>query len=145
MVVRKRKKILKRRGFGSPGYGSHKKHRGGGSKGGKGNAGLHKHKILTMIKYMPDHYGKRGFGGSVGKKLKTINLRELDLKIEELMKNKKVERDGDTIKVNLSEIGYDKLLGDGKVTHKLIVQGKHFSKQAVRKLEEMGGKIIAED
>ncbi|MBS3052016.1 MAG: uL15 family ribosomal protein [Candidatus Aenigmarchaeota archaeon] len=145
MVVRKRKKILKRRGFGSPGYGSHKKHRGGGSKGGKGNAGLHKHKVHTMIKYMPDHFGRKGLRSTIPKEVKTISLMELDQMIDELLKNKKVQKEGDAIKINLSELGYDKLLGNGRTSHKLIIEGKHFSKQAVRKLEESGGQIISED
>lgn len=145
MVVRKRKKILKRRGFGSPGYGSHKKHRGGGSKGGKGMSGLHKHKIHTMIKYMPDHFGRKGLRATIKKDVKTISLRELDSMIEELVKNKRAQKEGDSIKINLTELGYDKLLGNGQASHKLIVSGKHFSKQAIRKLEESGGQTIIED
>lgn len=144
MVVRKRKKILKKRGKKAAGYGSHKKHRGGGSRGGRGLAGLHKHKVMTMIKFMPDHFGKRGFRRPkvVTKNVRTINLDELDYKIEELLKEKKVKKEGNFIKVNLSDLGYDKLLGNGKVKHKLIIEGKSFSKQAIKKLEESGGKAV---
>ncbi len=35
--------------------------RGKGKRGGTGNAGLHKHKIMYMLKYMPDHFGRHGF------------------------------------------------------------------------------------
>ncbi|GEM_PF-1132585 len=63
MVVRFRKKVIKRRGSRTYGYGSSKKHRGKGSRGGKGLAGSGKKgqhkKIGLMLKgYM---IGKRGF------------------------------------------------------------------------------------
>ena len=35
--------------------------RGAGKHGGTGNAGLHKHKVMHMLKYMPDHFGRHGF------------------------------------------------------------------------------------
>lgn len=143
MVVRRKKKILKRRGRGS-GYGSHKKHRGGGSRGGRGLAGLHKHKRMTAIKYMPDHFGKRGFKRpqKVLKEVKTINLKDLDSMVEELLNEKKIKEDKQGIKINLSELGYDKLLGTGQVKHRLIVEAKSFSKSAIKKLEENKGKAI---
>ena len=143
MVVRKRKKILKRRGRGS-GYGSHKKHRGGGSRGGRGLAGLHKHKRMTSIKYMPEHFGKRGFKRpqKVMRELRTINLKDLDSRVDELLKDKKIKKEKTGIKINLSELGYDKLLGSGRVKHKLIVEAKYFSKNAIKKLEGVKGKAV---
>ena len=142
MVVRKRKKIVKRRGHRGSGYGSQKKHRGGGSRGGRGKAGLHKHKIMTMLKYMPQHFGKEGFKRSFAIRVKVINLKELERKLDELITENKIEESKTGIKVNLSELGYDKLLGSGKVTKKLIVEGKIFSKNAIRKIEEAGGKTV---
>ena len=143
MVVRRRRKILKQRGRGS-GYGSSKKHRGSGSRGGVGLAGLHKHKRMTAIKYMPDHFGKKGFKRpqKVLVDIKTINLKELDSKVEELLDQNKITKSKEGIKVNLKELGYDKLLGTGKVNHPLIVEAKSFSKIAIKKLEENKGKAI---
>ena len=57
-MVRKRTK--KYRGSRTHGRGK-KAGRGAGLKGGKGNAGLHKHRFTYMIKYMPNHFGRRGF------------------------------------------------------------------------------------
>ena len=53
--------------------------RGAGLRGGRGNAGLLKHKYMHMIKYMPDHFGKHGFKRpqSVIKKDKIINIENL--------------------------------------------------------------------
>jgi large subunit ribosomal protein L15 len=143
MVVRRERKIRKKRGRGS-GYGSRKKHRGGGSRGGRGLAGLHKHKIMTMIKFMPEHFGKIGFKRpkEVVKEARTINLKTLDSVVEELLKEGKAKKSKDGIKINLAELGYDKLLGTGRVKHKLIVEAKYFSKNAIKKLESTGGKAV---
>jgi large subunit ribosomal protein L15 len=143
MVVRKTKKILKRRGRGS-GYGSHKKHRGGGSRGGRGLAGLHKHKRMTAIKYMPGHFGKKGFKRpqKVLREVKAINLKDLASRVDDLLKDKKIKEEKEGIKINLSELGYDKLLGTGRIKHRLIVEAKAFSKNAIKKLQEKKGKAI---
>jgi len=143
MVVRKQKKLKKRRGRGT-GFGSHKKHRGAGSRGGRGLAGLHKHKRMRAIKFMPDHFGKRGLKRPIKviKKVKAINLKDLDSAVEELLKSKKITQDKEGIKINLTELGYDKLLGTGQVKHKLIVEAKYFSKNAVKKLEDVKGKAV---
>ena len=63
MVVRFRKKVVKKRGSRTYGYGSPKKHRGKGSKGGKGKAGVGKkagHKAI-FLREQGHVLGKRGF------------------------------------------------------------------------------------
>lgn len=99
---------------------------------------------MTGIRYMPEHFGKIGFKRpqKVIKKLRTINLKDLDSRVDELLKEKKVKKEKDVIKINLTELGYDKLLGTGKVKHKLIVEAKSFSKNAIKKLEGVKGKAI---
>jgi large subunit ribosomal protein L15 len=142
MVVRKRTKHSRFRGNRHY-HGSHKKARGPGNRGGLGQAGLDNHKKGTMLKYDPNHFGKRGFKRhySLTRGLKTINIRELDAVVDKLDKDSVVLEDG-KMKINLEKIGYDKLLGDGKTTKSIIVEGKHFSKIAVKKLEESGGKAV---
>ena len=135
MVVRKKKKVRKFRGERSYGYGSHKKHRGGGSRGGRGKAGMHKHKWSYTVKYEPNHFGKRGFSRAYVKRPKTINLKELDAIARKLGKKK----------IDLSELGYDKLLGTGKLTQPLAVKAKYFSKKAIEKIKAAGGKIETEE
>lgn len=144
MVVRKEKKSRKRLGYRTRGYGSQKKHTGGGNRGGRGLAGLHKHKLMKMIKYMPDHFGKRGFKRpqKMVKEIKVINIKQLDGMIDRLLEEKKVQKEKDSIIVKLDELGYDKLLGTGKLNHQLIVEAKAFSKSAIKKLEEVKGKAI---
>jgi len=144
MVVRRTKKILKKRGERTRGYGSSKKHRGGGSRGGRGKAGLHKHKRMSVFKYDPEHFGKRGFKRpqKMLKDIKVINIKHLDSMIDQLLEEKKVQKEKDMVIVKLDELGYDKLLGTGKLNHKLIVEAKAFSKSAVKKIEENKGKTI---
>ena len=140
MVVRKKKK--QRRGERSY-HGSHKKWRGGGSRGGRGQAGMKKHKWSYVVKYDPKHFGKYGFKNPTPRKIKAINLRDLDRMADNLVEQKFAEKQGSKIKIDLEKIGYEKLLGTGKVTKALIVEARYFSKNAVRKLEEAGGEIIA--
>lgn len=132
MVVRKKKKFRKFRGKRSYGYGSHKKHRGGGSRGGRGKAGLHKHKWSYTVKYEPARFGKRGFKRPVGaaKKVKTVNLRQLE------------SLAGDKKKIDLTELGYNKVLGSGKIKTGLEVVAEAFSKKAIEKIEAAGGKVV---
>lgn len=143
MVVRRKRKIRKLRGRKS-GFGSHKKHKGSGNRGGTGLAGLHKHKVMRMIKFMPDHFGKKGMKRprKAIKEIRAINLRDLDFMIDSLLKGKKVEKTEEGIKVKLSDLGYDKLLGSGRANHPLIVEAKYFSKNAIKKLEEVEGKAV---
>lgn len=131
MVVRKSGKGKKRRGHRSY-HGSHKKWRGGGSRGGRGKSGMHKHKWSYAVKYEPEHFGKTGFKvpQAIGKDVRAINIGEL----EKIIQGKD--------KINLAEIGYDKLLGSGKIGKAIVVEAKAFSKSAIKKLEVAGGKAV---
>jgi large subunit ribosomal protein L15 len=141
MVVRKKRK--RRRGERTY-HGSHKKWRGGGSRGGRGRAGLHKHKWSYVAKYEPKYFGKRGFKRplAVRREIKTINLSELDKIVDKLLEEGKAEKENEKIKINLLKIGYEKLLGSGKLTKPLIIESKSFSNKAIEKIEKAGGKAI---
>ena len=87
--MRKRSKRSRIRGRKTCGYGARKKHRGKGSKGGKGMAGTGKkagHKVTWVLKYHPGYLGgRRGFtslGQKKKLKLKTINLDEINKNLE---------------------------------------------------------------
>jgi len=133
-MATKDRKIRKMRGSKTCGYGSKKKHRGKGSKGGKGYAGSHKHKWTYIVKYEPDHFGKHGFVPPRKKQIKTINVGEL----ENVLKRLNLESN----EIDLSELGYEKLLGKGKVTKPFIIKVKEFSERAKNKIESAGGMII---
>jgi len=128
MVKNKTKKY---RGSRTHGRGK-KAGRGAGLKGGRGNAGLHKHKYMYMLKYMPDHFGRRGFKRpqELIKEEKTINVGLLE------------ERFPNVKEINLEEKGFDKLLGAGVVNKPLVIKVPKASKRAIEKIESKGGKVI---
>lgn len=127
MVVRFRKKNRAMRGSMTHGWGAKKKHRGKGSKGGKGYGGSTKHKRSYIYAKEPDHFGKRGFF-ALKKKDKTINVGEL----EKIGGNE----------IDLKAMGYDKLLSKGNMTMPLSIKVKRASKKAKEKIEKAGGKLF---
>lgn len=133
MVVRRRKKHLRFRG-GRTYHGSHKKWRGGGSRGGRGAAGMHKHKWSYTVKYDKEHFGKTGFTRpvAVSRKIAAINLDDLE----------KISAKQNANEIDAAQLGYGKILGRGKISKPLVVKAKQFSKSAIKKLEEAGGKAV---
>jgi large subunit ribosomal protein L15 len=136
----KLRKIRKKRGSRTVGYGRVGQHRKSGSKGER-KAGRHKHLWSYVLRYEPDYFGKRGFTSPKGlkQKEKVINLGKLD----ELAK-KAPEKKDEKIFVDLESLGYTKLLGTGKVTKPLIVKVASCSKSAAEKIKEAGGQILME-
>ena len=106
--------------------------RGAGLRGGKGNAGLLKHRFMYAQKNMPNHFGRRCFKrpASVISEDKIINIGDL----EEKFPGKKT--------INLTQEGYDKLLGGGKITNKIKVTVNSASEKAVEKIKEQGGEVV---
>lgn len=106
--------------------------RGAGLRGGRGNAGLCKHKFTYMLKYMPDHYGRHGFKRpqSVAKDDKTINVGQL----EEKFPGKK--------EINLTKEGFDKLLGGGVISSSIKIKVKSASGKAIEKVKKKGGEVV---
>jgi len=138
----KLRKIRKKRGSRTHGWGRVGQHRAGGSRGGHGKAGFHKHKWTYMIKYEPDYFGKRGFTSpkSLKRKVNVINVGTLD----ELAEKLSTEKKKDKLFIDLKSLGYTKLLGTGKVTKPLIVKATSCSKSAAAKIKEAGGQILVE-
>ena len=134
MVLNKRKKKTRMRGTKSHGWGDSKKHRGSGSRGGVGKAGRKKYKKSWVIKHEPNYFGKRGFKVPVGakKKIKSINLRDLD----------KIAIKFNKREINLSELGFHKVLSTGKLTQPLVIKANKIVMRAKQKIEEAGGKAI---
>ena len=143
MVVKRERKHRKFRGHRAQGYGSHKKHRGGGSRGGRGKAGMHKHKWSYTVKYEPDHFGKHGFKpqGTVIK-IEAINLKQIDKQAEKLLQEKLAAKEGELIRIDVTKLGYGKVLGGGQLRNKLIIEARSFSEEAKRKIEEAGGQAM---
>ena len=119
--------------------------RGAGKRGGRGNAGLHKHKYMTVIKYDPKHFGRYGFKRprrfSEGK-IKTINVGQLEERLETFYKKGYAKKVGKTTEVDLNLAKIDKLLGAGKLSKPLHIKVNFATEKAKLKVEESGGKIF---
>ncbi len=137
MVMRFKKKVRKQRGSKLHGWGAKKKHRGKGSKGGHGMAGLLKHKKMWMLANDPDHFGRHGF--TVPQRVSRVNV-EVAINLCALDKISEGKKE-----INLSELGYDKLLSTGKITKPLTVKVAKFTEEAKRKIEAAGGKIVSKE
>lgn len=118
--------------------------RGAGHRGGRGNSGLHKHMWSWVVKYDPQHFGKYGFKRPQKTvfKFQTVNLDYLDEKAQELLKNGQATEENDKIVIDVTELGYNKVLGRGKLTQALLIKSPLFSDSALRKIEEAGGEAV---
>lgn len=145
MKIRKRDTRSRLRGQRRCGYGFGKKHRGKGSKGGKGMAGTGKkaaQKRTFIDKYMPGYFGKKGFKSinQIKKtKPKIINLSEIQEKISRFIAEGTAKKTSQGTELSLGDY---KILGDGDVKDKLIIKAKSASLQAMQKIEKAGGKIL---
>ena len=118
--------------------------RGAGLHGGTGNAGLHKHKVMMMLKYDRDHFGRHGFKRPqevVSAKI-TMNIGEVQESIDKLVADGYAQVKGDRTVVDLSKMGVDKLLGSGDVSQKLEIVVTESSAKAKEKVESAGGAIV---
>ena len=93
---------------------------------------------------MPDHFGHHGFKRpqSVVSADTVVNIRWLK---ENLESSSKVESSGDMPVFNLTELGYDKLLGSGLIDVPVRIIVEKASASARKKIEGAGGEIINPD
>jgi large subunit ribosomal protein L15 len=96
---------------------------------------MNKHRLMTRLKYMPDHWGMHGFNRdpSLRKVSLTVNVSDL------------VAMAGDSDSINLAKHGIDKLLGSGRIEKSIQVTVESASVGAVAKIEAAGGSIIIDD
>ncbi len=134
MPVTKRKKFSRQRGSHTHGWGSKKKHRGKGNKGGAGMAGTGKRADSKKPSIWKDtlYFGKHGFKKKgLKEKIRPINIGLLEQKF-------------DKAEINLKDIGYNKLLGSGKATKKLKITTKYASQKAIDAIKKAGGEVVLE-
>ena len=140
-MIRKTKKIRKLRGSRSVGGGCTKKRRGAGHRGGRGQAGGNKHHWTWMVINYPNHFGKYGFKRpqKTIQKFKAINLSFIDNEIQKFIaEDIAVEEDGQIV-LDVTELGYNKVLGKGSLSTSMVIKSPMFSKSAIAKIEEAGG------
>jgi large subunit ribosomal protein L15 len=138
------RKVRKKRGSRTHGYGQVGQHRKGSK--GRRKAGLHKQGWTYVVKYDPDYFEKRGFTSqrAIRRKTNVVNVGELDELANKLAAEKKLGRKQKKAFLDLDKLGYDKLLGTGKITKPMIVRVVDHSEAAAKKIEEAGGQILKE-
>jgi large subunit ribosomal protein L15 len=83
------------------------------------------------------YFGKHGFHSpqALHSKENALNLKKLDALTQTI----------DQTTINLTELGYTKLLGTGSITKALTITVASYSKSAAEKIKAAGGKIITKE
>jgi large subunit ribosomal protein L15 len=122
--------------------GQHRKH---GEKGGR-NVGKHKHLWSYVLRYEPDYFGKSGFKTPQSitgeSNPNTINIAQIDQIIDKQTRTKTITKKRGKPYIDLTSLGYQKLLAKGKLTKPAIIKINKWSESAAKKIEEAGGQII---
>jgi len=134
------RKIRKKRGSRTHGYGRIGQHRSRGCKSYRA-PGRHKQGFSWILRYDPDYYGKKGFVSP-----KSIGLKEKIVNVEDLTEIAKFfsQKNKTTSSLDLTSLGYTKLLGRGKIGFPLMVSISSYSEIAAEKIKEAGGQILSE-
>ncbi|BDR92042.1 uL15 family ribosomal protein [Vulcanisaeta souniana] len=148
MVRRFERKSRKYRGLRTHSWGRVGQHRKSGSSGGRGKSGLHKHKWSLVMKYAEDtngypFFGKHGFkqpNTIVAAKL-GINVGELEMMLDELVSKGLAQVADGKYVIDLTKLGFNKLLGRGRVTKPMIIKAVWISRKAEEKVRAVGGSV----
>jgi large subunit ribosomal protein L15 len=143
----KNRKSRKYRGSRTCGGGNAQKRRGAGHRGGRGNAGVKGQMRSWYLSHDPDALVHKGPGRPdvPSTVLRGINIRTLEEKVEEFVASGAAKKKAKKIHLDLSDIGYDKLLGAGIARNAWVITAGKTSKVASRKIEEAGGEVRTEE
>ena len=144
MTINKRKKNTRQRGSKTHGWGAKKKHRGKGHQGGAGMAGSGKRADSKKPSIWKERYfGKHGFISKTPKvRINQVNISYIEQHLEKFLAEQLVQKQDGFYFVDLEKLGYNKLLGDGKVSMKLKIKTPYASKIAIAKVKEARGEIV---
>jgi large subunit ribosomal protein L15 len=138
MPVNKRSKF---RGTRTCGGGTHKNRRGAGNRGGRGRAGWRDHNF-TRFYLLGKTEGKHGFVCKTSVIHEVLDIGDIDQMIPDLVVRGIATQKGDVIILDVAQIGVEKVLGGGRVTHKFEITAESFSERAVAKIQEQDGRIL---
>lgn len=142
-MITKRKKNSRQRGATTHGWGSRKKHRGAGNRGGRGMAGTGKRcdaKNQLALK-TKGYFGKKGFTTKRTTFVTSTNVKFLNDNIHNFVAEGKAIQKGDVYTINLADIGVDKLIAKGATVKKMVVTCSAATQGAISAIEAAGGKV----
>lgn len=138
-MARRTSKIRKLRGSRTHGRGAGKRNRGKGSRGGYGWGGVGKRGSHKMTRALTE-LGRKSIGYTgmrlARRQLNTevINLGQIEERLDSWIKAGTAKKEGDAYVIDLTALGYDKLLGTGELKHKLKINVSQMSESAKSKL-----------
>src|SRR3989344_7621305 len=143
MTVNKRKKSARYRGSTTHGSGAVKKRRGAGNRGGRGMAGSGKRADSKKPSLWNERYfGKFGFKSKSTADIRPVNIEYLEVNIEKLSRENAAVKENGAYSLDLEKLGFNKLLGSGKVLNKYRIKVSYASKKAIEKVKGGGGEVI---
>lgn len=145
MTTHKRKKVCKYRGSQTHGGGAKKKRRGTGNKGGAGRAGTGKraHCRKPSIWADPLYFGRHGFKMQYKlEKINAVNVDQINEKIDDFKADGIASEKAGVYEIDLSKLGFNKLIGSGICSKKMIIKVKYASGNAVEKVKKAGGEVM---
>lgn len=118
--------------------------RGAGIHGGRGNAGLHKHKFMHTLKFDPGHFGPRGFKRPLKmlREKTEITVSSLETAIPSLMSRGYAKNEEGRLIVDLQAAGYNKLVAKGAISTPVHVIVAGASARAKELVEKAGGSVM---
>ncbi|MBI2126939.1 MAG: uL15 family ribosomal protein [Thaumarchaeota archaeon] len=137
MATRNRK-VRRFRGSRTHGWGQIGQHRKSGGRGGRGKAGLLKHKWTWTVVYDPNHFTHEKPKPPQRTIVdKWINVGQLDSIAHSIGK-----KEGNVQVLDLASLGYQKLLGQGSVNSAYKVLINSASGSAKEKVGKAGGELV---
>ncbi len=144
-TARTRAKNSRQRASVTHGYGSMKKHRGAGSRGGRGNAGSGKRgdarKPFFRVK-LGKELGKFGFSNAKHRVVfSSVNIFYIENSFDSLKAKGYIKEKDGYFSVDLSKLGFNKLLATGKPSRKYEIYVDYASDSALDKISAAGGVV----
>jgi len=126
------------------GYGRVGQHRKAGGRGGKGKAGGRKHFWIQTVKYNPNRFKRIGFKppSALQPRPRTINVGELEDLALRTLGGEQLRAAAGPLDLDLTGLGYGKLLGRGEVKVPLRLRVSAYTSRALEKVEAAGGEIV---
>ena len=144
-TARTRKKDTRQRGSKTHGFGSMKKNRGAGNRGGRGNAGSGKRGDANKQDFRVNKgrvLGRYGFSNAKHRTgFSSVNIYNIENSFDTLKARGLVKEHNGTFSIDLSRLGFNKLLGTGKPTRRYEIDVDYASQSALDKISEAGGRV----
>ena len=136
-----KRKTRRMRGSRCHGWGRSGQHRDSGMQGGHGNAGWKRHRWSSVIRYGWE-IGRKGFVPVNTHPDQAINVGLLNLSLDKFLEQGHAKQVENRIELDLGQLGYTKLLGDGRIDRPIRVTVKKCSENAMEKISKAGGEVV---